>query len=182
MKQLVVSLVLISTVGCGDDEVCGPGEATADGVSMEIDGTALSYGSFTSSPNNDCPGDGPTSLTIEGRQLSPPPTAGTFALTFCLPNPDDIGSDPIELEGDSLVEVVDISGEADGCTFLIDRTRPRTGTIAFIGYCDDGSNPAGYAIELDGSVPVLQTCPAGPANAPNAVTLSGQASVDAINL
>jgi hypothetical protein len=184
-----VSIFILAAVaalsGCGDDENCGPGEAAADGIQIEVDGQTLSYGNFTSSPNNDCPdpGGGPTALTIEGEQVFPA-TSATFHLTFCLPSPDDIGESPIALSGDDRVQVIDVSGEIDGCRVFRDASQTPSGTIAFIGYCDDGLHPGGYALELSGSVPALRACAIDAGTGQDSVTLdvSGRAAIDAINL
>lgn len=183
MRTLLAALLCVSA-GCGDDQVCGPGEATADAITVDVAGESLSYGNFTSSANNDCPDeDGvPTALTIEGEQTSPTPSR-RFVMTFCLPSPDEIGSDPVPLAGDARLEVVDSSGEAGGCIISRDSSMPATGTISFVGYCDDGVNGQGYAIQIDGAIPGIRTCPvdAGPGEDAVTLTISGQAAVSAIN-
>lgn len=176
---LVASLAaLAGAAGCGDDAACGPADTPADAITMTVDGVELGYGAFTSSPNNDCPDpDGPTSLTLAGEQIEPEQTG--FALTFCLPRPDRITADPIPIDDDR-VEVVDVSGQIDGCQIARDSGEAATGTITFIGYCADGLEPAGYAIELSATFPGTRTC-AG-VDEPVDLVLSGSASVMAINL
>lgn len=185
MIRLAVSIALLSSIGCGDDEVCGPQQTPADGIQIDVDDQTITYGAFTSSPNNDCPdpGGGPTSLTIEGEQVSPGASA-TFHMTFCLPSPDEIGAEPIPLSGDDRVQVIDVSGEIGGCRVFRDSSQAPSGTIAFIGYCDDGLNPGGYALELSGTVPGRRACDvdAGTGEDSVTLTLSGRAAVSAINL
>ena len=183
MRISLSAILLCVSLGCGDDEVCGPGEAAADGVTIEVGGQTITHGDFTSSPNNDCPdpGGGPTSLTIEGKQTSP---AGSAVLTLCVPSPDEIGAAPIPLAGDDRIQIIDVGGEIDGCRLFRDPAQPASGTITFFGYCDDGLSPDGYALELSGTVPGRRACPvdAGMTDEPVTLALSGKAAVAAINL
>lgn len=176
----VVALAIVAlgaAAGCNGGE-CGPGEAPADGVTLTAAGETLSFGGFTTSPNNDCPRDGhPTSLTITGSQVEPPPAIAAF-LTFCVATPDRIGSGAIELAGEDAVEVVDVQGDVDGCRLRRDRTRPIAGTIRFAGYCDDGLEPAGYAIELAAEIPGIRSCPEAE-DEELTIELAGQAAVAA---
>jgi len=178
----LVLLVQLGT-GCGDSEgECGPGDAPAAGVSTTVDGVTILYGGFDSSPNNDCtaPG-GPTSLSIHGFQSEPAPSV-PFSITFCLPRPDQVGSEPVSLANAELVEVVDVSAELEGgCILVLDRSTPPSGTIRFAGYCGSGLSESGYAIELDGAVAGLRIC-AGMADEPVTMTLGGAAAVTAAAL
>ncbi len=138
----------------------------------------MTYGNFTSSENNDCSAGARPSLSIEGEQLSPPASA-TFHLTLCLPSPDDIGSSEISLPDDDKVQVIDASAEVDGCA--IGLAGSATGTARFLGYCEDGLDPAGYALELSLEIPAERTCNGDP---PESLSLavSGRAAVAPINL
>jgi hypothetical protein len=163
--------------GCAGQE-CGPGEAPAAGVNALLAGQSISYGGFTSSPNNDCSVPGaPTSLTLDGVQTDPAPSR-TLHLTFCLPRPDRLGSGPVALDDTERVEVIDIFGELDdGCLFLLDRDVPPTGTIDFQGYCDQGLDAAGYAVVLDGTVAATNMCTGERVT----VELGGSAAVQALD-
>lgn len=176
----VAALLMLLVPACGESEgECGPGDAPAAGVSATVDSVAITYGAFDSSPNNDCtaPG-GPTSLSIHGFQREPVPSV-PFSITFCLPRPDQLGSDPVSLADADLVQVVDVSAELpDGCILVLDSSAPPTGTIRFTGYCDSGLSESGYAIELDGAVSGVRIC-AGMADEPVTMTLGGAAAVTA---
>lgn len=153
----------LAVAGCGggddDDETCGPGAATDEVGVAPTAGEPVVFGEFHSSANNDCtaPGDGPTSLTIQGTQVDPDDPARFLVL--CLPSPDLIGDEPVSIADDSLVQLIDlVAMPADGCRVALDRDRAASGTITFGGYCEAGSDPAGYSLSFDVEVPVLRTC------------------------
>jgi hypothetical protein len=50
-----------------------------------------------------------------------------------------------------------------------------SGTARFLGYCDGGENPAGYALEISGTVPLVRTCGATMDNVTG--TLAGTVAV-----
>ncbi len=161
-SRSIISLVmLLGAAGCsGDDRVCGSADAPADGLTLMIDGQAFTYGGATSSPNNDCTpvqGQEPTSLTVDLRQLTPTPPAERL-LVLCLPRPDALGEEPIAIPSEELVQLIDIFAEADDCFISLDRSASSTGTATFIGFCDAGSHPDGYALELEGSFAGTRTC------------------------
>jgi hypothetical protein len=151
--------------GCSDDDSCGPGMAAADGLTLTVGSETVTYGSFTAGANNDCrlstAPDGVISVTVEGAQVG-----GTFPFVLCLPRPDLLGADPFPLapsrptpiESDRVMLVDASASLAGGCTIAKDVTQMPSGTARFLGYCDGGTNRAGYAIELDGTVPLIRTC------------------------
>ena len=154
-------LAALALAGCGGgDETCGPASSTTDEVDLApAEGEPVVFGEFHSSANNDCtaPGGGPTSLTIQGTQVDP--ADPTRFLVLCLPSPDLIGDQPVSIADDSLVQLIDLVAiAADGCRVELDRDRAPSGAVSFGGYCDDGSDPAGYALSFDVQVPVLRTC------------------------
>jgi hypothetical protein len=147
--------------GCSDPAPCGPGAAPADGLELAIasGGAALVLGDLRSSANNDCTPDqmsGPTSLTIEARQVRPVQARG---LVLCLPRPDHIGSDPIDLDDPEHIQLIDVFGEDAGCVVRLDRSRRPTGAATMTGFCQLGAHPDGYSLSLSGTIPVLKTCP-----------------------
>jgi hypothetical protein len=156
------SLVLAAgaqVAGCSDDS-CGPGGAPDTGLVATGDAVALTYGHLTSGLNNDCPaGDAPPgviSLTIQGMQ-----TDGTGLVTLCVPRPDRLARQPQALGLDvasAEVRLVDISGTANACNLSIDRTQPVTGSATSSGLCGNGSDAAGFALVLDGTVSLKRTC------------------------
>jgi hypothetical protein len=168
-----------AATACNGGGECGPGDAPADGVTVTTpEGVADSYGGFTSSPNNDCTpmGASVTSISITGREVG-----GSSFFTVCIPRPDQVGDAPLALghEDQDEARLVDLRGDlASGCSLSIDRSRPIAATIAFRGWCGDGLDAAGYAIELAGEAPVVVTCMDGE----NAVTatLGGSAAVEAL--
>ena len=157
-------LAALASSACGGDDddgpsTCGPGDVTDAVEVTPATGEPATFGEFHSSANNDCtaPGDGPTSLTIQGTQIDPADPARFLVL--CLPSPDLIGEAPISIADDSLVQLIDlVAMPADGCRVALDRDRAPSGTVSFGGYCDDGIDPAGYSLTFDVQVPVLRTC------------------------
>lgn len=171
---------MLAAAGCSDDEVCGPGDIAAAGATATSGADSVSYGDFWSSPNNDCSQMGhPTSLTLEGKQVD-----GNFFLTFCIPRPDEIGDTPIALDDLEHIEVITVSGDiGDGCLILRDPAVTPTGTIEFIGYCDEGLAEDGYAIRLSGTVGGTRSCngtDAGTTMESITIDLAGEVAVEAI--
>jgi hypothetical protein len=186
MAIFCMAAVYPAGAGCGgEDAVCGPGEAPAAAVTAAISDVVITYGAFTSSPNNDCPPaeGGPTSLTIEGTQTGLLP-GERFSLVLCLPRPDELGDAPVSLGDDRLVQLIDVNARlADECRLRLDYMTPPSGTITFSGYCDGGSDARGYALTFDGSAAGVRICPDGAGGfteEPVTVTLSGSAAVEAI--
>jgi hypothetical protein len=56
------------------------------------------------------------------------------------------------------IRVVDFSGMANGCTFALDSATPPTGTAKGTGVCNNGTDKAGFALELNGMVTARRTC------------------------
>ncbi len=161
---LVAAALAALSVGCpGDDDSCGPGGAPAAGITLTVGGETITYGEFTASVNNDCTisGSGVISVSVHGSQ-----TGGSQALTLCLPRPDLLGVEPVLLVpsrvpplADDRAMVIDSSAAlAAGCTVQKDVTMAPSGTARFVGYCDSGAHPSGYALELTGTVPLVRTC------------------------
>jgi hypothetical protein len=175
----LASLALLAS-GCGQDRVCGPGDAPAAGVTTDIGGQVFSFGQFTSSPNNDCtPPDGElTSVTLDGLQIEPVPPMQQH-ITFCLPRPEQLGDGPIELP-DERVQVIDVFANDGACQVSIDRAVTPMGTIDLTGYCDDAADPAGYAVSVDLAVGITRACGVDPPESLT-VTVTGAASVQALN-
>ena len=171
--------------GCpGDDAVCGPGDAPADGIVASGGGDSFAYGGFLAGQNNDCPAaDAPAgvvSVTVFGAQVDP---AGSAFLTLCLPRPDLIeGGTAYPLSPDvqpvpaaDRVQVIDVDADhEDDCTWSL--AGAPSGTATFEGLCDGGADPAGFALTLDGTVTVEEVCGAG-APTDVEVTLSGTVRV-----
>lgn len=166
------STSLVVLAACGDDE-CGPGAAPDFGIHAASADVSLTYGNLTSGQNNDCPDpdapSGVVSLTIQGSQQD-----GPGLLTLCIARPDKIASGELPF-GVGQVQIIDLNGEADGCSFTIDRMRPTLGTASTSGLCDNGANPAGYALTVDGNLSLTRTCPT--MNDTIAVSFTGTAAI-----
>lgn len=151
-----------AAAGCGDDPAsCGPGSIASPGVSATGGSITLSFGQFTSGINNDCPSPGTPagliSVTVFGTQ-----TNGTGMLTLCVSRPDLLAGQPQPLvedvPGSAGVLVVDIDGTLDGCEFSIDTDQPISGTATTQGLCGNGTDPAGFALEVHGALTLTRTC------------------------
>ena len=156
----LVGLVgLVGMTGCGDDE-CGPMGAAKDGLTASASDVTLTFGNLTSRAGSDCPDpDAPSgviAVTIEGMQ-----TDGTGFITLCIPRPDnlELGNRSLGLTTSMAdIRIIDVEGSANNCTYGIDRTRPPTGKGAGLGVCGNGTDKAGFAIDLDGAVSLRRTC------------------------
>jgi hypothetical protein len=175
------SFSLLALAGCpGDDESCGPGDAPAAGLTLTVEGETVAYGAFTASVNNDCTidGAGVISVSVHGTQ-----TGGASPFTLCLSRPDLLGPEPVALvpsrvppmAGDRAMLIDASAALAGGCTVVKDPSASPAGTAAFHGYCGGGSDPAGYGLEVTGTVPLVRTCGADVDNVTG--TLAGTVAV-----
>lgn len=136
----------------------------------------LTYGNLSSLSGNDCPDpsapSGVISLSIEGAQVG-----GTGLVTFCIGRPDllEEGRTLGSTASMGQIRVVDFSGMANGCTFALDSAMPPAGMAKGTGVCKNGTDPAGFALELNGTVNVRRTC--GTAIDTIALTLAGKVAV-----
>jgi hypothetical protein len=161
--SLALAIAASGATGCGgsDDNTCGPGNAPEVGLTATGGATTLSFGELTSGINNDCPTantpEGVISVTIFGVQ-----TGGTGTLTLCIARPDLLArqAQPLveELPGLVGVHVVNLNAMANGCSFSIDTAQPITGSATSTGLCDNGANPSGFALTLDGALSFKRTC------------------------
>ena len=164
--------------GCpSDGDTCGPEGAPAEGITASNGSDiTLTYGGLSSLSGNDCPDpaapSGVISLSIEGTQVG-----GTGLLTLCIPRPD------LLKDGRTLgttgnmgqLRVVDFSAMANGCTFALDSTMPPTGTATGTGVCKNGTDPAGFALAIAGTINLRRTC--GATVDTVALTLAGEVAV-----
>lgn len=148
---------------CNGDEVCGPGDTAGETIAVS-DGTAtLTYGGLSSLPGNDCPDPmAPAdviSLSIEAMQIDAGATTGR--ITLCIPRPDLLEQGNRTL-GNALstadIRIIDLKGDANGCAFRFASSVAPTGTGGGSGVCNNGQDPAGYAVELDAIVTLQRTC------------------------
>lgn len=150
----------LALAGCGDDNACGPGGADPAGLKASSVDVTLTFGNVTSRAGNDCfvpdAPEGVISVSIEGQQ-----TDGTGFITLCVPRPDllDMGGRSLGLTtSTSDIRIIDLEGSANNCTYSIDKTRPPTGTGGGSGVCNNGTDKAGFAIDLDGAISLRRTC------------------------
>jgi hypothetical protein len=137
----------------------------------------ITYGDFTSSPNNDCPApDAPTSLTLSGLQASPD---GVASITLCLRHPDQLDGQTVALDDGDQILIADLAADLGDCRVRYDGSQPSTAAIRFEGVCGDGTDPAGYAVALSGSFGGTRSCEGdgGTTEEPVTVTLDGRAAV-----
>jgi len=166
--------------------VCGAGDAPATGIVVAGDGDSFTYGDFAAGANNDCPAadapGGVVSLTVFGAQSDP---AGAAFVTLCLPRPDlieagiayDLSPDVQPVPASDRVQLIDVDADhADDCTWSL--AGAPTGTASFEGLCAGGTDPAGFALTLDGAATVTVACPAMPDREVE-VTLTGTVAVAA---
>ncbi len=173
---LWLACALVWSPGCSDDS-CGPNGAPATGVVASGDTVTMTFGNLTGGLNNDCPAaDAPAgviSLSIHGTQ-----TDGTGLFTLCIARPDLLAKSDQALGPDasgSAVRVIDVSGTANNCTLTLDKTRLPTGTASSTGLCGNGSDKHGFALVVDGAVPLTRTC--GSTVDSVSVTLRGRVAV-----
>lgn len=171
------SISLVALAGCpSEGDSCGPDDAPATGITGSNADVMLAYGNLSSLSGNDCPAsDAPSgviSLSIEGTQVG-----GTGLLTFCIPRPDLLSKGRALGTTASMgeIRIVDFSGMANGCTFALDSTMPPTGTATGTGVCKNGTDPAGFALALTGTVNLRRTC--GATIDSVALTLAGKVAV-----
>ncbi len=168
--------LLLAASGCSDD-TCGPNGAPATGIVASGDNTTMTFGNLTGGLNNDCPAadapSGVVSLSVHGTQ-----TDGTGLLTLCIARPDLLAKSDQALGPDaagSEVHVVDVSGTSNNCTFTLDKTRLPTGMASSTGLCGNGSDKHGFALVVDGAIPLTRTC--GTTVDSVSVTLRGRVAV-----
>jgi hypothetical protein len=151
---------VVGAPGCSDD--CGFDGAPASGLLVTADAARLDFGNLTSLAGNDCPDPdapaGVVSLSIEGAQVG-----GPGLITLCVPRPDQlragmraIGANLPNATAD--VRIIDLRGAADDCTFRFASAEPVTGHATATGVCDDGTDPAGFAIAIDAMVKMTRVC------------------------
>ena len=166
LAALAAAFALASCSDDGPSGTCGPGDAPAAAFTVAIGGETVTYGGFTASINNDCTdfASGVISMTIHATQVG-----GTGNLTLCLPRPDLVGDAPVAWAPTRLppdpadrLQLVDASATlAGGCTVARDQAAVAGGALTFSGYCDGGTDPAGFAITVSSTLGLRRTCPAG---------------------
>jgi len=160
-SRCLLLISLLAATGCGDDATCGTMGAPSAGLTASSAEVTLEFGNLTSLAGNDCsdPAVFPdvVSISLEGGQTN----GGQGLFTLCIPRPDLLTSGPRTLgvfNSMADIRIIDLTGDADGCTFALDSTSPPTGSGSGEGVCDNGNDPAGFAISLDGTISLRRTC------------------------
>jgi hypothetical protein len=157
LSTISVLLVGATTACCGGNDSCGPGSASANGLTLTGSGVNVTYTALAASANNDCPDPaapaGVVSLTISGTQVG-----SSFPITFCVPRPDLLQSGVRQLGTD--VKVVDVGADiGGGCTLALSSTTAPAGSVQASGVCGNGSDHAGFALDFESdTVTVKRTC------------------------
>jgi hypothetical protein len=171
---LAASSVCAGAACSSEDASCGSdGAPSGDVVAADSAGSGveLRFHDLRARRNNDCPAvDAPAglvSLTLSGTSLN-----GTSPLTFCVPRPDllrgarALGSD---------IQVIDVLGADATCSYRQLRGSTPSGTVTASGVCQDGADPAGFALEFNGVVFIERTC--GGTTDTLRMTLTGKVAV-----
>jgi hypothetical protein len=134
--------------------------APKDGLTASSTDVTLTFGNATSRAGSDCPDpdapEGVIAVTIEA-----PQTDGQGFITLCIPRPDllELGNRSLGLTLSTAdIRIIALSGMANNCSFNTDKTRPPTGKGAGLGVCSNGTDKAGFAIDLDGAISLRRTC------------------------
>jgi hypothetical protein len=175
--------ISLALAGCGGGDSCGTSGAPSTGlVATGADSAAtLTFGDLHAGLNNDCPAPGApagvTSLTVQGTQTD----AGAQGfITLCISRPDLLATKPqdLGLNGSAAAaQLVDATGTANNCSLAIDTAQPAAGTVSADGLCQDGGDPAGFALVVDATLHLQRTC--NTAVDSIAVTLRGRVAVTA---
>jgi hypothetical protein len=157
-RRLCISITSAGLLAGCPDHTCGPMGAPEVGLVASSDQVTLTFGSLGALAGHDCTDP---SSTVESQTISGTQTDGTGFIVICVPRPDllvmgmrTLG--PLPSTAD--VQVSDVTGTSNGCTFALDATQPPTGTGSGKGVCANGADPAGFQLTIDGAVSLQRTC------------------------
>jgi hypothetical protein len=171
MTRALLVLALCGACGGGTDHCATPAATT--GATLTAGGNAFVFGQFEAAASHDCTVSEVESMTVDGSQVSPAPSGGTFHMTFCLPRPDQVGEAAVALSDDSLVQVINLSAQDGLCTLALDRSQPLGGTLAIDRFCSEAG--LGFNLTLAGTTPGIRRC--GDTQESVTFQLSGQVAV-----
>ncbi len=168
-RSAFLSLISLAACSDGTGQVCGYGSASSN-LGLTAGSASLNVSDLTASANNDCPDPmapaGVISLTIER------PLDGLGLFTLCIPRPDKLSAG-LQLGTD--VKLIDVTISFNSCMYMLDSSMLATGTAKGTGVCKNGSDALGFALTLDGTIPLKRTC-SGTTDAVTA-TVSGTIAV-----
>lgn len=158
---LLACAALAACAGCDGDDECGPG-AAGDAIVVSEADTTLTYGGLTSLTGRDCQvpdaPEGVIALSITGTQLE---EGSTGRLTLCIPRPDLLAEGGRTF-GTALsmadIRIIDVKGMSNGCSYMFDSSRVPTGTGGASGVCKNGTDSAGFALDVDAKFSLKRTC------------------------
>jgi hypothetical protein len=135
----------------------------------------LVFGAFHANANNACPMQGAPagvdSLTITGSEMG----SDFGQVTLCVPRPDELAKESLPLG--SGVEIVSLNASDANCDYALDTSTPIAGTVNAEHECENGTDKAGFALDIAGSATLNQFCFTVMDEVP--VTLSGTSAVQA---
>ena len=159
-RFLCLLAISVSLSACSGDDCGSPGSAVY-GLVVSSDQVMLTYGDLMAGANNDCPASdapsGVVSLTVSGTQMpgSGSGSGGGGLVTFCIPRPDQLGSDqPLG----SAIKIIDLSGADATCSYALDPSHLPTGSAHGLGVCSNGTDKTGFGLVFDGFVGLTRTC------------------------
>lgn len=169
-RFLLAISALVALSGC-PRPTCGPGTTPSGEIDVAVAGATLVFSQFAASPNNDCPDptapSGVVSLTI----TSSAPSGAFF--TICTGRPDLLDHG---LTFGTNAIVVDISEAAGSCTYTL-AGGAASGTLDAVGSCANGTDHAGFAMTVDASAMLAQSCGGTPTQV--SATITGTVAVTA---
>jgi hypothetical protein len=169
-----VSALVLASACSSEDGSCGSEGVSAGEVVVAASassGPTLRFHQLSAGANNDCPDPAAPaqviSLTIAGVSLD-----GRQPLTLCVPRPDLLrGTRALGVD----VQVIDVTGADASCSYRLARPSAPSGQVSASGVCDNGRDPAGFALQFDGAVSIERTC--GAVRDTLAMTMTGIVAV-----
>ena len=174
-RRLALAAFALALAACSsEEERCGPEGAPAGDIVVADTtgaGVTLRYFGLRARANNDCP-DPAAPAGVVSMTLSATAVGGTAPLTFCVPRPDLL-TRPRALGTE--IQVIDVIGADASCTYRQLRDSVPAGTATATGVCDNGRDPAGFALNFAGEITLERTC--GAVKDTLRATLTGKVAV-----
>jgi hypothetical protein len=160
-RSVALAGLLVIGVGCGTNDVCGPGEAADEIDAVRVGGdNALELRVTTSSAGDHCSdpdAPGIQSILVEGEGRDAPLHA---RIALCIARPDRLHDGAAVTFGSwsstADVRLQTLRGILEPCEYALDHAMPFTGTARANGVCGTGDD--GFALGLDSTVVMTETC------------------------